>query len=129
MGDDQCGYLTLFIKTESYNTILNSAPLVCPTNSGLFAASPLVGLVTQDGGPLPLTASDIATKKISHNELLRQYNEAQSVKTALRKQIIESMDEVYLQPLRDSATDMIQYGIPEFLVFYALHTVDYHLPK
>ena len=36
------------------------------------------------------------------------------------------MYEVYLQPSRDSVTGMIQCSIPDFFVFYVLHTEDYH---
>ena len=41
----------------------------------------------------------------------------QAFEIALCKQIIESMDKVYLQPLRYSATDIIQYSIPDIFDF------------
>ena len=71
----QCGNLSLLIKEASYNAIPNPAPFIHPTDSGIFAASPQIGPVTQSD-PIPLTASDIATHKIAHDELLRQYIKA-----------------------------------------------------
>ena len=79
LGGGQCGYLSLFIKTVSYNAIPNSAPFVHPTDPGLFATSPQIGPVTQAGSSLPLNASDVATKKITNYELLREYDEAQAI--------------------------------------------------
>ena len=116
MGGDQCGYLDFFDKEASYNAIPNSAPFVRPTNPRIFASSPQIGPVTWSD-PITLSASDVATQKIAHDDIRRQYNKAQAVETALCKQIIKLMDEIYLQTLRDSATEMIQCIIPDIFDF------------
>ena len=54
---------------------------------------------------------------IKHDELKRQYNEVQAVETTLRKRIIDAIEDVYLQPLRDSSTDMIQCDISTIFDF------------
>ena len=59
----------------------------------------------------PLTVADIATQKIDHDELLRQYNECQAVEAVLRHQIIDAIDDDYMQPLRNATTHTINHTI------------------
>ena len=83
---------------------------------GIFIPVPNQGCATRAGaGPLPLTAADIATQKLAHDELKHQYNECQAVEMALRKQVTAAIDEEYLQALRDLITDTIQCSIFDIL--------------
>ena len=69
-------------------------------------------------GPDPLTAADIATQKLEHDELRRQYNKVQTVELTLRKQVVTAIEEEYLQALRNPITDTVQcsiYDVFEFL--------------
>jgi len=65
----------------------------------------------------PLTAAEIATQKVMFNETKRWYNKCQSVEVALRNQISEVIKDDYLQPLRNSTTDIINNIIPEIFTF------------
>ena len=57
------------------------------------------------------------TRKLKHDEELRQYNECQAVKNTLCTQIQEALDEDYLTALQDSTTDLIISSIPEIFVY------------
>ena len=45
------------------------------------------------------------------------YNEVQAIETALRNQVIEAIDAEYLEPIRNTTTDMINNGIPVVFTF------------
>ena len=80
-----------------------------PTDPDIFSPTAPAGIVicAGSGAIVTLTVLDIATQKISHNELKRQYNETQAVKSALQMQFTTSIDGNYLRPLRNMHTDMI----------------------
>ena len=65
----------------------------------------------------PLTVADIATQKIDHDELLRQYNECQAVEAVLRHQIIDAIDDDYMQPLHNATTHTINHTIEQIITF------------
>ena len=90
---------------------------VRPTDPWIFIPTNPPGTVTRGGGLYQLTLANITTQQNNHDELKRQYNEVQAVETALRKQIIDAIEDVYLQPLRDSSTDMIQCDISAIFDF------------
>ena len=112
LGGGQFGYLALVIEVASYNTIHGSAPFIRPHDPGIFTPDHPIGVRA-----IPLTAADIAAQKITFDEQKRQYNECQGVEMALRNQIVEAIEEEYLQPLRDSITDMITSTIPTIFTF------------
>ena len=87
---------------------------LCPVNPGLFQPS-ATHPVTRAG--TPLTAAEIVTQKIDHEEQLRQYNECQTVETVLRHQIIDAIDNDYTQPLRNTMTDTINNTIEQIIAF------------
>ena len=112
LGGRQLSYLWFFLRAREYNSITSAAPFIRPVDPGIFIPVPNQGCATRAGvGPLPLTAADIATQKLAHDELKHQYNECQSVEMALRKQVTAAIDEEYLQTLRDPITDTIQCSI------------------
>ena len=117
LGGGQLGYLALVIDTPTYNGIPTSAPFVRPVDPGAFVPVQNAGVATRAGAPAPLTAADIATQKIAHDERKKQYNECQAVEAILRNQIIEAVDRTYLEPLRNSTTDRITSTIPAIFKF------------
>ena len=86
-----------------------------PTDPGVF--TPVPNRTTRTSGTQPLTAAEIATQKAQHEENVRIYNECQRVELALRNQLIEAIEPIYLKPLRNSNTDMINNPIPEIITF------------
>ena len=48
---------------------------------------------------------------------MRRYNECQAVEMTLRNQLVEAIDDDVLQPLRNTATDMINSLIPDIITF------------
>ena len=85
LGGGQLGYLALVILPADYITIPNATIFRRPADPGIFNTA-ATGSVLRD--KVALTTSKLATQKIAHDELLRQYNECQAVETTLRNQII-----------------------------------------
>ena len=102
-----------------YNCIPGTTRFIRPADPGTF--SPIQnpgGPATRAGaGPLPLMAADIATQKLMHDEIKRQFNKCQAVEAALQKQIIEAIDGEYLQPLRNPTTDTIKDSVLDIFDF------------
>ena len=119
LGGGQLGYLALILPTTTYNSIPNSAPFVRPTDPGIFTLSAPAGVATHAGAGaiLTLTAADIATQKIKHDEKKRQYNEMQAIESALRTQLTTAIDGDYLRPLRNIHMDMINDSLQETFTF------------
>ena len=69
--------------------------------------------------------TEIATQRLAYDESKCEYNEVHVVETALHKQITDAIEEDYLWPLRDAATDMIQCSILAILFFYVKHMESY----
>ena len=109
LGGGQLEYLALILPPATHNTIPNSTLFVRPTDPDIFSPTAPTGIVicAGSGAIVTLTVVDITTQKISHNELKRQYNETQAVKSALQMQFTTSIDGNYLRPLRNMHTDMI----------------------
>ena len=126
LGGGQHGYLGLVLDPITYGTIPHSAPFVRPTDPGIFrVVTPVAPTVrvTRTGvraapaavaGP---TAAEIATQQAQHDERKRLYNECQAVELALRNQIVEAIDPIYLKPLRNSATHRLTARIPAIFSF------------
>ena len=119
LGGGQLGYLALILPPTTYNSIPNSAPFVRPTDPGLFSLSAPAGVATRTGAGavVTLTAADITTQKIAHDERKRQYNETQAVENALRNQLTNAIDGDYLRPLRNIHTDMISHSLEDIFTF------------
>ena len=117
LGGGQLGFLALVISPTAYNAIPNSAFFSRPVDPGTFTPVGVAPQLTRAAALAQLTATDIATQKIVHDEMRRQYNECQAVEAALRNQIIDAVESDYLQPLRNPTTDMINNTIPEIINF------------
>ena len=123
LGGGQLGYLFLVLKTRRYTSVPGSAPVVRPVDPGNLSPTPNPippGPVLRGAAaPVapPLTAGDIATQNIAHDERRRQYNECQAVEHALLNQLTEAIDDEYLRPLRNVHTDSITDPIPDILDF------------
>ena len=85
LGRGQLGYLTLILPAASYNTIPGSPPFVRPTDPGMFTPTSNAVIITRAGagGVVLLTAADIATQKITHDETERFYKKTQAVESTL----------------------------------------------
>ena len=99
LGGGQLGFLALVISPTAYNAIPNSAFFSRPVDPGTFTPVGVAPQLTRAAALAQLTATDIATQKIVHDEKRRQYNECQAVEASLRNQIIDSVESDYLQPL------------------------------
>ena len=130
LGGGQLGYLGLILSSEAYEEIPNSEPFVRPTNPGPFrlvvdstnpsppkrTRAQTVGMAREMDDPgVTFTAADIAQQKATHDEALRLYLECQAVEQALRVQLIEAVDPIYLNALRNSDTDMIHESLPKIM--------------
>ena len=105
------GYLGLILSEEAYMQIPQAEPFVRPKNPGPFClvvdstkpAPPkrtraqTVPTATETDDPsVTFTAADIAQQKATHDKSLRAYLECQAVEQALRVQLIEAVDPIYL---------------------------------
>ena len=115
LGGGQLVYLGLILPQAVYTTIPNATAFKKPTDPGIFA--PTTNRRTRQGDAQPLTSAEIATQKSQHDEDVRLYNECQQVELALRNQLIEAIEPIYLKPLRNRNTDMINNPIPEIITF------------
>ena len=123
LGGGQLGYLALTVTPAVYNAIPNAANFVRPVDPGIFTLTPNPTPTTRGtraAGPTvapPLTPADIATQKAQYDENKRLYNEVQAVEMILRNQLIEAIEPIYLRPLRNNHTDMINESIPDIMLF------------
>ena len=106
LGGGLLGYLALVLDTTTYDAIPNSAPFVRPILPGTFIPS-----------NARLTAAEIVKEKAVHTELICIYNECLAVELALRNQLINAIPTVYLEPLRDADTNMINDTISDMISF------------
>ena len=114
LGDEQLGYLTLVISLADYITIPNATIFRHPTDPGIFNIEAIGPVLRNE---VALTTAEIATQKIAHNKLVRQYNEYQAAEMALRNHIISPIESNYFQPILNLHTDMINETIPEIVTF------------
>ena len=87
-GGGNHGYLGLTINNASYIT-LTGAMFIPPTNPGPV---PVI--------PLGQTGAQIAELERRHKENRRIFNEYSNVGTALKKQLIESVEDTYMRTMR-----------------------------
>ena len=121
LGGGQLGYLGLLLTSEAYAQIPNAAAFVRPVDPGPFrlqidSTNPAPKRTRSQTAPtqgetdqpdVVYTHADIVQQKAAHDEALRLYLECQAVEQALRVQLIEAVDVIYLDALRNSDTDMI----------------------
>ena len=108
------GYLALGIDTAAYDALPNSNLFVRPVHPGDFTvAIPRELRGTGD----TLTGQDIAQQKARHDELIRQYDECQSIEQITRAMITAAIDDEFLDELRNSDTDMIHESIPMIIEY------------
>ena len=123
LGGGQLGYLALTVTPTVYNSIPNATNFIRPSDPGIFSLTPNPVPTTRGSraaGPAvapPLSPSDIALQKALHDKNKRLYNETQAVEMVLRNQLIEAIEPIYLRPLRNRTTDMINDYIPDIIKF------------
>jgi hypothetical protein len=93
LGGGKYGYLGAVIPNADYIALPNAVAFIVPANPGNFQAVGFAG-----------TANEIADALRAHLESLRQYTEYDVLMQALRKMIIESVDETYIKSLRNKYT-------------------------
>ena len=111
LGGGGHGHLGLILPTAIYNTIV--APIAPAVNSWTDPVYP----GAQPNIPGNASAVNAANQRAAHADRLRTFLLNKNVNAALRKQILEAVDEVYLKPLRQPhigysnrpARDMLQH--------------------
>ena len=130
LGGGQLGYLGLILSKMAYLKIPHAQEFVGPKHPGPFC------LVVESTNPAPpkrtraqstpfedetgaadvtFTHANIAQQKASHDEDLRLYLECQAVEQVLWTQLIESIDAIYLDAMRNSDTNMIHESLPKIM--------------
>ena len=89
-----------------YNIIPNATNFVRPTRPGSFTPT-----------NKRLTQAEVSAEKAAHDELVRIYNECNTVEDTLSNQLIKAIPSIYLNSLRDPDTDMIIETIPDNISF------------
>lgn len=110
------GYLVLVIPRAEYLRITGQTNITVQTDPGLFNPGRTTTTTRAGSATRSPDAAELASLKAAHEEKLHQFHEYRTMKTILRNQLINSYDEKYLQPLRDS-TSMINKTIPEIIKF------------
>jgi hypothetical protein len=106
LGGGLYGYLGAFLHVDDYMDLEDAEEFVIPEHPGNILAA-------THGG----TAHAIADALRANKEKLRQFEEYQVVMQALRKQIVETVEEKYIMSLRNKYTrynsvhpkDLLQY--------------------
>jgi len=128
LGGGQLGYLGLILSSEAYKKIPNAVEFIRPKDPGPFRLTLNPKNTSKrsredtasteyetDDPKVTFTAADIAQQKATHDEALRAFLECQAVEQALRVQLIDAVDSVYLDALRNSDTDMIHDSLPDIM--------------
>ena len=92
LGDGTLGHLWLTVKQEVYNTLSNT-PFIPPVNPG---AQPTI--------PANSTAAQIASIRFDFEADTRIFQKYNNVDLALKSLLINALDEVYIQSLRNKYT-------------------------
>jgi hypothetical protein len=93
LGGGRYGYLGALIPAADYIALPHAVAFVIPVDPGNILAAGHAG-----------TGHEIADAVRAHTEELRQYNEHDVLMQALRRQIIESVEENYIKALRNKYT-------------------------
>ena len=92
-GSGQFGFLGIMVSATVYATLSNQ-PFIVPPNPGPTALPPA-------GHP---SAAQITANIRQHTENLRLFRQYNTVSQALKRQIIEAVDDMYLRALRNRHT-------------------------
>ena len=92
LGDGQLGLLFLTVSQATYNTLSN-VPFIPPENPGPV---PII--------PRGSSARDTADARVQHAEEKRMFNEYIATDKALKSQIIQAVDDLYLKALKHRIT-------------------------
>jgi hypothetical protein len=90
LGGGKYGYLGALIPDADYIALPNTVAFVVPANPGNFQAVGIAG-----------TANEIANRLRAHLERQRQNVEHDALMQALRNMIIDSVEEQFIQTLRN----------------------------
>jgi hypothetical protein len=93
LGSGVYGYLGAMLQPDVYAALDNAAVFTVPAHPGNVLADELAG-----------TQYAIADALRANKEKLRQYDEYNAVMQALRKQIIDTVEEKYIMSLRNKYT-------------------------
>ena len=99
------GYLALLLSDAAY-ALISPAAIARPAHPGILVIPP---------GTLLHVAN---TMKDTHKEHLRLFREYQAVEAAFQQMLIEAIDDVYLEAIRDATTNSINmttYDIIQYL--------------
>ena len=111
----------LILEVARYNTIPGSPHFRKPTDPGVFQPRTTTARPgtrsTEVRKPTPLSASDLEGQKAQQEEKLRVYNECQRVELALRYQLIEAVEPIFLKPMLNIHTNMINDSIHTIITF------------
>ena len=70
LGGGQIGYLTLYVKPVTSNTIQDTIAFVRSIDPGIFSST-----LPPEIRAAPLTPAEMVTQKLTHDEEKREYNE------------------------------------------------------
>jgi hypothetical protein len=102
------GYLGIVLSPAVYATIA-AAPFIAPVYPGPHPAV-----------AFGATAAQITAATTMHKEQLREWREHTSMQNALKKQVLEAVDPIYLRALRNRHTGYANHTIREILT----HLID-----
>ena len=102
LGGGGHGHLGLVLSPTEYTNI-SQTPYVRPLHPGVLNVAP------------NCTERVESRRRIEHKRDLALFHETVQVENALKKQITESVDELYLEELRDTTTNTILSSIPFIL--------------
>lgn len=106
LGGGNHGHLGMIIDDNAYAAIPNTQPYVIPAFPGGTPTFP-------DGS----TSAQRADATNDHKHDLHNFRECMSLQQALRKQLIDSIDYVYLEGLRNSNTGFAHVSVRQMLTF------------
>ena len=102
----QHGYLALLLSATAY-ALVSPAVIARPVHPGVLII------------PLHTTQHMARTMTETHKEELRVFRECQGVKAALQQQLVEAIDPIYLEAIRDANTNAI--GLPIYDIIRYLY--------
>ena len=103
-GGGAHGYLGVVLPDPIYTVVSGGVNFVLPNNPGL-----------QPQIPVNATAAQIAERQRQHAISLREWKEYQAVHKALRKQLLEAVEPIYLRALRDGHVGFANVTVQEIL--------------
>ena len=109
LGGGQHGYLGLLLAQHQYDVIAPGTPFVRPAHPGPLVIPPF---------QLPHVTQEAQSR---HAEGVRLYNECYNVEQALRKQVINAIQDSYLASLKDRQTNTILVPLDQIIDYLFVH--------